>query len=118
MRSGRTGCWGSWVPGAWDRCSSATLPAGRAVAVNARNGHKIWEYATSAVIESGIAVANGIVYFGGGNILYAVTSWAWTARTWRGTPSVAGWPWRPACEAARQRSVHGGGPGERRGRER
>jgi serine/threonine protein kinase len=41
-------------------------------AVNARNGHKIWEYATSAVIESGIAVANGIVYFGGGNILYAV----------------------------------------------
>jgi pimeloyl-ACP methyl ester carboxylesterase len=73
--------------------------------VNARNGHKIWEYATSAVIESGIAVANGIVYFGGGNILYAVTSWAWTARTWRGTPSVAGWPWRPACEAARQRSL-------------
>jgi outer membrane protein assembly factor BamB len=46
--------------------------SGNLYAVNARNGHKIWEYATSAVIESGIAVANGIVYFGGGNILYAV----------------------------------------------
>lgn len=42
-------------------------------ALDARHGHKIWAFPTEGPIESGIAVANGVVYFGStDNNLYAV----------------------------------------------
>ena len=46
--------------------------SGNLYAVNAQTGDKIWAFPTFSVIDSGIAVADGIVYFGGGNTLYAV----------------------------------------------
>jgi eukaryotic-like serine/threonine-protein kinase len=48
-------------------------PAGNVYAVNARSGDQIWVFTTYGTIDSGIAVAGGLVYFGGGaNSLYAV----------------------------------------------
>jgi outer membrane protein assembly factor BamB len=36
------------------------------------SGKKVWSFGTGNIIESPVVVANGIVYFGGGNVLYAV----------------------------------------------
>src|SRR5262245_57088316 len=47
---------------------------GAVYALNAITGAKLWSFTTAGDVESAPAVANGIVYFGGGDAIYALNA--------------------------------------------
>ena len=47
---------------------------GNVFALNATDGDQLWDYPTSYVVSSSPAVVDGVLYVGGGNIVYALGS--------------------------------------------